>query len=392
MKIVLIYGSAQQLASLQQSVEAEGYELTHALQRTAEATLESLIDKIQTDVLIVDCNASQSTQDIATLENFLSTHPQVGVLMLSQNRDATTLVAAMQAGVREVLASPPTAADLTAALRRFAVRMKAVSEKKAVHAKTVAFISCKGGSGGTLLAVNFADILAKDFEKKTAFIDLDLQSGDAAYYLSPGPAQSDIALLTQQIERLDVKLLTASMLHIGPNFDLLAAPEDPTATPTMSNLQLERLLQLVETQYEMVVLDVDHVLSPLSIKALNMCDVVFLVMENLLPFVRDAKRLVRQFRAQGYDDSKIRIIVNRYEKNGTIDIPEIEKAVGLKVSHTIRSSFADVAQAINMGAPITDVNPNNAIVHVLRDIAHGFDSSHPNRSKRWIDRFIGTHH
>jgi pilus assembly protein CpaE len=332
-----------------------------------------------------------NTQDIATLESFLASHPHVGVLMLSQSRDATTLVAAMQAGVREVLISPPTAADLTAALRRFAVRMKAVSDKTTTHAKTLAFMSCKGGSGATLLAVNFADILAKDFEKKTAFLDLDLQSGDAAYYLSPGPSQSDITLLTQQIERLDIKLLTASMLHIGPNFDVLSAPENPSLQNTMSNEQLERLLQLVEAHYEMVVLDVDHALSPLTIKALNMCDVVFLVMENLLPYVRDAKRLVRQLRALGYDDTKIRIIVNRYEKNGTIDIAEIEKAVGLKVSHTIRSSFSDVAQAINMGVPITEVNPNNAIVQVLRDIAQGFDSAPPHRSKRWIDRFMGTH-
>jgi pilus assembly protein CpaE len=391
MKIVLIYEDAQQLASVQQSVQAEGYELTDILQRTADTTLQSLIDTIQTDVLIVDCTGPQSTQDIVALESFLNTHPQVGVLMLSQSRDANTLVAAMQAGVRELLTSPPTAADLAAALRRFAVRMKAVSGKNAVHAKTIAFMSCKGGSGSTLLAVNFADILAKDFEKKTALLDLDLQSGDAAYYFSQEPTPSDITLLTQQIERLDIKLLMASMLHIGPNFDLLAAPEDPATHSTISSLQLERLLQLVETQYEMVVLDVDHVLSPLTIKALNRCDVVFLVMENLLPFVRDAKRLVRRFRALGYDDSKIRIIVNRYEKNGTIDISEIEKAIGLKVSHTIRSSFSDVAQAINMGAPITEINPNNTIVQVLRDIAHGFDSTHPNRGKRWIDRFIGTH-
>jgi len=129
MKIVLIYEDAQQLASVQQSVQAEGYELTDILQRTADTTLQSLIDKIQTDVLIVDCTGPQSTQDIVTLESFLNTHPQVGVLMLSQSRDANTLVAAMQAGVRELLTSPPTAADLAAALRRFAVRMKAVSGK-----------------------------------------------------------------------------------------------------------------------------------------------------------------------------------------------------------------------------------------------------------------------
>jgi pilus assembly protein CpaE len=391
MKAFLIAWSAAQLEALQHTVEAEGYELTQALQRNDGVPLISLIDHLNTDVLIVDCAGEKQAQDIATLELLIASNPHVVVLMLAQNRDADTLVAAMQAGVREVLLSPPSAADLTAALRRFAVRKKAAPTKVTAHAKTIAFVSCKGGSGATFLATNFADILAKDFDKKTAFLDLDLQCGDAAYYVSPGPNRSDITELTRQIDRLDAKLLTASMLHIGPNFDLLSAPEEPEASYTMSAPQLERLLNLVDVNYEMVVLDVDRVLAPLTIKALDMSDVIYLVMENLLPFVRDAKRLVRKFRALGYDDNKIRIVVNRYEKNGTIDVAQIEKAVGLKVSHTIRSSFADVAQAINTGVPITEVNPNNAIVQVLRDMAEGFDSTHPQRGLSWINRFMGTH-
>jgi len=391
MKAFLVSYSAAQLESLRLVVEAEGYELTNAIQRMQGDALLPLIDDLNADVLIVDCSTDAQANDLAALERLTATNSNVVVLMLNQTRAAETLLAAMQAGVREVLLSPPNAADLTAALRRFALRKKASPNKDDTHTKTIAFMSCKGGSGATFLATNFADILAKDFGKKTAFLDLDLQCGDAAYYVSSGPNQSDITELTQQIDRLDAKLLTASMLHIGPNFDLLSAPEEPEASYTMSAPQLERLLNLVEANYDMVVLDVDRVLDALTIKALDMSDVIYLVMENLLPFVRDAKRLVAKFRALGYEDSKIRIVVNRYEKNGTIDVAQIEKAVGLKVSHTIRSSFADVAQAINTGVPITEVNASNTIVQVLRDMAHGFDGAHPQRGLSWIDRFMGSH-
>jgi pilus assembly protein CpaE len=391
MKVFLISWSAEQLESLRLMVQAEGYEVSQVIQRTHATPLLNLITNLNADVLIVECSADTQTQDIATLEILTATNPKVVVLMLSDTRSTDTLVAAMQAGVREVLPSPTTATDLTSALHRITLRQKSVSTKPSAHGKTITFMSCKGGSGATFLATNFADILAKDFGKKTAFLDLDLQCGDAAYYVSTGPNQSDITELTRQIDRLDVKLLTASMLHIGPNFDLLSAPEEPEASYTMSASQLERLLDLVTVTYDMVVLDVERVLDPLTIKALDMSDVIYLVMENLLPFVRDAKRLVGKFRALGYDDKKIRIVVNRYERNGTIDVEQIEKAVGLKVSHTIRSSFADVAQAINTGVPITEVNANNAIVQVLRDMARGYDGSHPQRGLSWIDRFMGTH-
>lgn len=389
MKAVLISSSASQLESLQHTVEAEGYVLTKAVHRGADTALSNLIENLSSEVLIVDCTGTDQAQDIATLEVLIAANPHVVVLLLTQTRDADTLLAAMQAGVREVLLSPPSAADLTAALRRFALRKKTYPVKPHAHGKTIAFMSCKGGSGATFLASNFADILAKDFDRKTAFLDLDFQCGDAAYYVSAGPNQSDITELTRQMDRLDAKLLSASMLHIGPNFDMLSAPEDPEASYSMTALQLELLLKLVENGYEMVVLDLDRVLSPLTIKALDMSDVVYLVMENLLPFVRDAKRLLTKFQALGYDHSKIRIVVNQFDKNSTIDVALIEKALGLKVNYTIASRPVDVALAINTGVPITQINANNTVVQVLREMAHEFDIAPSQRTPSWIDRFMG---
>jgi pilus assembly protein CpaE len=371
-------------------VEAEGYEFSEVVQRINDATLASQIENLIADVLIVDCSGAQLNQDIAALELLISINPNLVVVMLTQTRDADTLVAAMQAGVREVLLSPPCAADVTAALRRLAVRKKKSPDTSSKHAKTIAFMSCKAGSGATLLATNFADILAKDLGKKTAFLDLDLQCGDAAYYMSLGSNKTDIAELTQQIDRLDAKLLSASMLHIGPKFDLLSAPENPEASYSMTPLQLERLLNLVEINYDMVVLDLERVLTPLTIKALDMSDVVYLVMENLLPFVRDAKRLVSKLQALGHEDSKIRIVVNRYDDGSSIDVTQIEKVLGFKVCHTIPSSFTDVTQAINMGVPISEVNPNNAVVKVLRDMAHGFDDMPAHYMPSWMDRLMGV--
>jgi pilus assembly protein CpaE len=389
MKAVLISWSEAQIQSLRLLVETEGYEVSHSLQRSADMPLSTLIEPLELDVLIVDCTGMQQTQDLAALDIFMASHTQAVVLVLRQQRDADFLVAAMQAGVREVLTSPVIATELSAALRRIALRKK-TTPLKATRAMTIAFVSCKGGSGATFLATNFADILAKDLGKKTAFLDLDLQSGDAAYYISPGPNRFDITELARQIDRLDAKLLCASVLHIHNNFDMLSAPEDPEHGYAMTASQLDRLLDVIEVNYDMVVLDLERLLSPVTIQALDRSDVVFLVMENLLPFVRSAKRLVTKLRALGYDDSKIRVVVNRYEKNDTIDVAQIEKALGIKVTHTIRSSFQDVAQAINTGVPITSVNPHNSIVQVLRDMAHGFDTTHAPRTMSWINRLMGS--
>lgn len=390
MKVSIISGSAERLAFLSQLTKAQGYEVVQAQLRSGSQGLPQLLAVVVGTVLIVECTQAQQKQDLAELETFILDRPQTVILMLSEKRDADTLVAAMQAGVREVLLIAFDEADFSAALKRASLRKNLPSFDTKSQAKTVAFLSCKGGSGATFLATNFAYILAEEMGLNTVFLDLDLQCGDAAYYVSPGPGKSDIIEITRQIERLDAKLLASSVLHVAPNYDLLSAPEEPDAAYTMGAPALARLMDVVREQYDMVVMDVERVIDPLTTQALEMADVVYVVMENLLPFLRDAKRIVAKCRSLGYSDHKIRLIVNRYEKNGTIDVAQIEKAVGLKVSYTIRSSFQDVAKAINTGVPIIHVNGSNTIVDVLRVMAHEFSPARPRKDESWLGRFIGS--
>lgn len=390
MKVTLISWSVTQRDLLVKIVTDEGHEVVQSLVRDEENFLQKLLKDVSSNILIVECSENLKKQDFVELEQFITDKPQTMVLMLSEKIDADTLVAAMQTGVREVLSSKPSESDLKAALKRLSHRKTVSSADAQSQARTVAFLSCKGGSGATFLATNFAYILAEEMGKNTIFLDLDMQCGDAVYYVSPGTSKSDIIEITRHIERLDAKLLASSVLHVAPNFDLLPAPEAPDAAYSVEAHALEQLISIVRHHYDIVVLDLERVIDPLTEQALDMADVVYVVMENLLPFVRDAKRIVSKCRALGYGDRKIRLVVNRYEKNGTIDIAQIEKAVGIKVSHTIRSSFQDVAQAINTGVPIFHVNPHNAIVDVLRTMAQECDPTPIKKQGSWINRLIGA--
>lgn len=225
--------------------------------------------------------------------------------------------------------------------------------------------------------------------KNTILLDLDLNYGDAAYFVAPGPGKSDITEITKHIERLDAKLLASSVLHVAPNFDLLSAPEEPATSYAMSPAQLGRLIDIASVNYDIVVLDLERTINPLTRQALDMSDVVYLIMENLLPYLRNAKRLVSKCRSFGYDDNKFRLIVNRYQKNDTIDIEQIEKVVGLKVSLTIHSNFQEVAQAINTGTSIIESHPRSTIVGSLEKMASAFKPGKFEKQSNWIGRWIG---
>ncbi len=79
-----------------------------------------------------------------------------------------------------------------------------------------------------------------------------------------------------------------------------------------------------------------------------------------------------------------------YEKNDIIDLEQIEKIVGLKVSYTIPSSFQDIAKAINTGVPVMQVNKHNVVVEILRKMANEFSGDKPLKNEGWLHRLMNS--
>jgi pilus assembly protein CpaE len=390
MKTSIIAWSADRLEQLRHGAISDGYDVVQTFTVEQPYLLQDLLKQVMGEVLIIECQVTHQMNDLAVLEQFIKEHPSKEVVVLTTERTADLMIAAMQAGVREVLIWPLSPLDLSAALHRLSQRKKSSTPEPIKRAKRVVFLSCKGGSGATFLATNFAYYMSQKMSTNTIFLDLDLQEGDAVYYVSPGPGKSNVTEITRQIERLDTKLLASSVLHIANNFDLISAPEESDINHAISPMQLERLVEIAGMSYDMVVMDVERVMTPLTMQALDMADVIYLVMESLLPFVRDAKRIIAKCRSLGYDDQKLCLILNRYEKSDIIDLAQIEKIVGLKVSHTIVSSFQDVAQAINTGVSIIQVNPNHDIVEDLKDMALQFSPAGRTKRVSWINRLMGN--
>jgi pilus assembly protein CpaE len=388
-KAVLICASDKLLDTLGPVIQAGGYEVDRALVRRRGQPLTGLLDKGPAGValLVVDSGNARPQDDLAALAVLTSADPALQVLMFSPQRDADALLAAMRAGVREVLPSPPEAAEVQAALQRLGKRAPAPR----APAHVIAFMSCKGGSGATFVATNVAWLLAAEHEKRTVLIDLDLQYGDASYFVSDQPAKANLADVTRQIDRLDARLLGASMVAVAPNFSLLAAPDDAEAALAITPQQLGRVLDVAAQGHEYVVLDLERMLDAVAVKALDRAELVFLVLEGMLPHVRDAKRLVRMLRSLGYPDGKLRLVVTREDRRGAISRQQIEAAVGLKVSYGVPDSPGEIAEAVNAGVPLPQLHPHGAAVRALRLIAQGLTGRKSSAARGWIGRLVGEH-
>jgi pilus assembly protein CpaE len=399
-------GEALQKA-LQETLLQHHFSLSQCTVRGADHRLLPLLEHTlheagMGDVLLIDMPLATRTDDLTALETWLSTRPDLHVMAMCENSGPSFLMQAMRSGVREILALPLNPQELLEGLQRAATRASAQTIRLAPHTaspdtslaspprgKLLTFMSSKGGNGSSFIAANIAHVLADEFDRSCAFVDMDLQCGDASFYLSSGTHTNSLFDLTRQIDRLDVQLLASCMHAVTPRLGLLAAPHDMESALTISAHDIEKVLNMVQNQHEVVLVDLPRTLNVLSLKALDMADVIFIVTQCNTPDVRDAQRLVSTLRALGYKDNKLRLLVNQHTSGAWVSLPELEKAVGLNVTHTLPSLPQWVNEALHTGKPLASVHDHNGVMHVLREMAGALLDTTPSKNRHWLQRWIG---
>jgi pilus assembly protein CpaE len=92
------------------------------------------------------------------------------------------------------------------------------------------------------------------------------------------------------------------------------------------------------------------------------------VLQQTLPFLRDAKRLLNALGALGYGKEKVKLLINREENKGVIGVDDVAKALGQEIFRCIPNSFGTVADSINQGIPIRTLAPRDPVSKALHEM------------------------
>jgi pilus assembly protein CpaE len=326
--------------------------------------LAEVVETHQPDLVVVD-GMGRDPDELEPVEQVTAAHPQLAVLMLCAQQSPEFLLRAMRAGVREVLGSPPTPASLLMAVERVDKRRSGAAARP--RGRVLAFASCKGGSGATFIASNLAYQLAA--EKSVLLIDLNLQFGDALGMLSEQPAALSLADVAREIDRLDAAFLAACTTRIHERFSVLAAAEEVTDGLEVRPEHLEAIVKLARQHYDFVLLDLDRHLDPLSIRAMDLADQLFVVMQSGLPWLRNARRLQKLLAGLSYPADKVHWLVNRVERSDDIGLDDIAQALGVERLRSVANDWREVSGAINRGTPLIELARSSAVTRNLAELA-----------------------
>jgi pilus assembly protein CpaE len=364
LKIALISPNTKGLNTLRAMLERSQPAQAIVCHEGGISKLRTVAEQGQPDVIIVE-GLYHEAGELAPVE-FVTTHyPQVIIIMVcSQQHTSDFLINAMRVGVREVLPSPVTQLALDAAISRAESKLGRRAAPRS--GRIFAFLSCKGGSGGTFLATNLGHQLGA-IGKKVLLIDLNLQLGEAVMTVHDHKATSDIATVARNLTRLDSSLLKASVVQITPDYEILAAPDDPGQSLEVKPAHLDAILNLAVNLYDYIILDLSKTLDDLAIKALDRANKVFLVVQAMLPYIRNAKTMMTVFHSLGYSADKVEVVVNRFWKKGDIDLDDLRSALLTNNLRVVPNDYREVARAVNQGMPLASIAKSSPVLKAISD-------------------------
>jgi len=295
----------------------------------------------QPAVLVVDLRDQPEFPTELTLVK--RQHPATSVLLVVPALDPAIMLAAVRAGVNEILAHPVADAELHTAIKRLVG-----SQTPAVRGEVYAFVGAKGGVGTTTIAVNVASALAKPGPEATLLVDLNTVCGDAAVFLGLEPRFSVMDAL-QNVQRLDAAYFGGLVARAKFGLDLLGASSRP-ATTTFDTGRMRTLLEFASQSYRYTVLDVPRS-DASALDALEGTTKIVLVVNQELATVRNASRMATTLRER-YGQGRLSLILTRTDRRAEIGLDDVERTVGLEVSHSFPSDYRLALQAMNKGRPI----------------------------------------
>src|SRR5579863_2587221 len=326
-------------------------ELKNYLSGEEDASLVDQMKELQPDICLLDFDVDRE-QATRTAERIHEAFGDTALFAISADAQPELIIRAMRCGCREYLVKPLDLDQMVEALARVGGRKK--ERKDQPTGQLLAFIGAKGGSGVTTLAIHVAAILAQTHARKTLLVDLHTDLGDASLYLALKKHQYHFYDLAENTHRLDADLLQGYLVQHPSGLDVLPAPDGFDVARQMARgTAVAQTLAFLRSRYEYVVVDCHPGLDDQNMAVVDQADQIYIVAQPEVPALRNVARYIDQLTQFQVPADRVRVVINRHLKKGTISDSAIEKAIRKSIYWRVPNQYVEVMKTINTGDPLS---------------------------------------
>ena len=316
--------------------------------RVSEDDARALVRSSDTPVVLV-LDGRRQPRLMRWAQGFLSEKPTVAVLLLVKTLDPAVVPDIMQAGVRDCLPEPVTAAALERSVRRLGSGAEAVSTQGT--GQVIAVIGAKGGVGATTLAVNTATAIALQPGFTPLLIDLHVTGGDISVFTGVQTRLSVLDAL-ENLHQADEAFLAGMLEKSSAGVHLLTSSIRPT-TSEVGVAAVQGLLDFAARRYGVTLVDVPR-RDIAAMEALDRATTILLVTNQDLSSVRAAAATAATLR-QRFGSQRLRVVINRYDKRASVSAQDVAMVTREPIAWMVPNDFQVAVAAINSGKPFTQL-------------------------------------
>jgi pilus assembly protein CpaE len=284
--------------------------------------------------------------------------PATGMVLLGDRSDEGFLLAALRAGVREVVEPTAPVTELAQALERVmdgsarirSTRGTRLMEPAQGGGTIISLFSSKGGTGKTFLAANLAVALAAQSRADTAVLDLDLALGDTVSYFG-AEAPLDLDGLAGLSERSDRVALRRAGLQVGDHLWAYAAQPESVSSSRLSGEAVAKTLRTLQRTFAYTVVDTAPVYDEQALAALDLADAICLVTALDVVAVRHLSSAFNTLLSLGIPPARFLVVLNRADSRVKLSTSDVEHVLRFQADALIPSSRL-VPLSLNRGRPV----------------------------------------
>jgi pilus assembly protein CpaE len=317
-------------------------------------------------VVEVDPAVAASVQRVRTIR---SQRPALPVVAALRGMDVAAVRALLRHGVADVVELPFSVPDLVGRVAEVQERMAPVPGQTALGS-LFCVIGGTGGCGATTVLTHLAARLASGGTMKACVVDLDLQSGEVAYYLGLNPRVT-VETLIQAGDRIDEQFIRSAITDTGHGFSVIAAPDKVMRLDEVDVEELLKMLSLLRQQFDIVLVDLPSDWTNWSLSVASAASSIVLVTELSVAGLRQSRRRLDLFASVGIESSKVELVANRVGRGlfRTIDLTAAETAVGHPFSATLADEEDAIRSAQDEGRLLGQLHRHSRFDDDLRKLA-----------------------
>ncbi len=313
-----------------------------------------------TCIVLLDFRREQAAATTELTRHLQRTLPDLSLVAVGSTApdQLDGVVAALRAGLRDILDLDASTADIDAVLRRASgsAPVRSVAPEPVHKARLVLVLGVRAGVGSSTLAAHVG-VLAQQLGHPAAaagtesdpsqhdnsllLLDLGQPAGDVALYLNlDSQFHYDDAL--RNANRIDATLARTAMTRHPGGLALLGQPAGsdtgPIADPAV-------LVQRLRGVFDTVLCDLGGApVRQIPRSLLNSADDIWLVADQAIGTLVSLDLALKQLEALGVRDGRLRLVINRHDEAGGLAPAQIAERFGVPLlatlpdCHRLRSS------------------------------------------------------